>query len=504
MNESFFGRPIFTITVFVIGALFSTAPSFAGSVPYRACGELIETLGFPPCLLHVADDGTFVRVLDPGEFGPGDRVTVDGNVDLNTASNCIGSLVANIQITTIERCFAECGNLVEQNGCLRFESDRGGAFVLDNSEGFANGQRVFVSADGTSGTMNCDGEALPLIAGNQIAACFEAFGRIVPEFGCPSLLTASGDRYDLETTGNFVQPNFVFVQGFIDPVSTGFCGQPWLRSNTIQAAFGGAGTLIEDQDCGLAFQSDDSGFGQAYALDNTDGFVAGDRVFVTGRIDAACSTNPACPIAACLRDNTIGPLISGCGTLEFGPANCAVVNFGAGEPSYQIEYVGNATFGSDVFVAGALVDSDPTCTAGGAVLRHNLALPCVDTCGNLEQGFECTPLLLSDEGEIFWLEDTGGFTVGDRIRVIGGREASCTSFCPFTCLRVNDVLRCELVPGDISGDGDVDIDDIEGFVRVLLGLEDSPLLIQLADVNFDTKADGGDVQLFASIILGDA
>ncbi len=499
-------RPSIQARALFFGFAISSFPAIAlaGGVPYQACGELVLTGGFPPCLLHIADDGTFVRVLDPGGFEPGDRVFVDGLVELNTASNCASSLTPNIQLTTIERCFAECGTLVAQNGCLRFESDRGGVFALDDTEGFVDGQRVFVNGNGTSGSVDCGGEALPLIAGNQIAACFEAFGRIVPEFGCPSLLTASGERYDLEFNSDFVTGDFVFAQGFIDPLFTGFCGKPWVRSNTTQAAFGGAGTIIEDETCGLAFRSDEGGFGQNFVLDNTDGFVAGDRVFVTGRIDAACATNPACPIAGCLRNNTIDPLISGCGTLEFGPANCAVVNFGAGEPSYQIEYLGNESFGSEIFVAGALVDSDPTCTANGAVIRHNLALPCIDTCGSFEPGFECTPLFFTDEGEILWLEDTGGFTVGDRIRVVGGRDGPCTSFCPFTCLRVNEVLRCEIVPGDISGDGAVDIDDIDGFVRVLLGLESDALLIELADVNFDTKADGGDVQLFTSIILGDA
>ena len=102
------------------------------------------------------------------------------------------------------------------------------------------------------------------------------------------------------------------------------------------------------------------------------------------------------------------------------------------------------------------------------------------------------------------MENTGGFTVGDRIRVVGGRQGGCTGICLFPCVRVNDVLRCDLVPGDISGDGEVDIDDIDGFVRVLLGLEDDALLIQLADVNMDTTADGADVRLFTSIILGEA
>jgi len=491
---------LFMVTVCALCA----ASARAGGIPYQACGELVQTSGFPSCLIHVADDGTFVRVSDPGDFRPGDRVTVDGFVNLNTASNCAGSLVANIQVTSIERCFAECGTLVEQNGCLRFESDRGGVFALDDAEGFGDGERVYVSATGVSGIVDCAGESIPLIGGNQIASCFEAFGRIVPEFGCDSLLTANGDRYDLEITGDFDRGDFVFVQGYIDPVFTGVCGQPWVRSNAIMAAFGGAGTLIRNANCELSFQSDANGFGQLYALENTDGFVAGDRVFVTGRIDNNCSPHPTCPIISCLRDNTIDPLVSGCGTLEFGPTNCAVVNFGPGEPSYQIEYFGNLSFGSEIFVAGGLVASDPTCTGSASVIRHNLALPCVDTCGTLEPGFECTPLFFTDEGEILWLEDTGGFTEGDRIRVVGGRDGPCTSFCPFTCLRVNDVLRCEIVPGDISGDGAVDIDDIDGFVRVLLGLESDALLIELADVNFDTKADGGDVQLFTSIILGDA
>ena len=53
----------------------------AGGIPYQACGELVDSGGFPSCVVHVADDGQTVRPATLDGFRAGDRVVVSGLID---------------------------------------------------------------------------------------------------------------------------------------------------------------------------------------------------------------------------------------------------------------------------------------------------------------------------------------------------------------------------------------------------------------------------------------
>lgn len=475
----------------------------AGEIFYQACGELVNTGGIPDCIVHVADDGTIVKPSDLAGFSAGDRVVVSGTISPTTASICDLTVTPNLSIATIDRCFAECGTLVDADGCLRFESDRGGAFLVAGADAFNPGDRVFVSGPGTDGAATCNGEDLPNVAFPTISECTEATGRIVNTFGCVHLLTGDGRGYDFFNFRDFSVGDYVTIAGDASSGQLGPCNDPLLFSNSIQPAFGGPGTLVESPDCGLVFAADEGVAGIRYVLQDVGNFSAGDRVVVTGRIDAACNADGACS-TPCLAGNTIGALSTACGSIELGSTDCLVFTPDDGGDPFLIEHVDIIPQGASAFVAGTFRPNPGICDNEDnlPVMRDNLFLPCVDVCGEFQFGFECTPLFDGEDGNIYWVENIGEYTFGDRARVRGGRDPSCNQLCPFMCIRSNTIGPCEEIPGDVNGDGDVDTDDVQLFVAVLLGVDSDPYRVLVSDVNVDGAPDGKDIQPFTLIVLG--
>lgn len=70
----------------------------------------------------------------------------------------------------------------------------------------------------------------------------------------------------------------------------------------------------------------------------------------------------------------------------------------------------------------------------------------------------------------------------------------------FDCLRV-DCYKSENsdIPGDVNGDGKVDVADVNAIINIILNLQDS---VPAADVNGDGKVDVADVNQIIDIILG--
>ena len=64
---------------------------------------------------------------------------------------------------------------------------------------------------------------------------------------------------------------------------------------------------------------------------------------------------------------------------------------------------------------------------------------------------------------------------------------------PVIGLRVMRVTAIPIIKGDLTGDCRVDIDDLEPFVEVLLGLNQSPNAVLAADTNADDVADSADI-----------
>ncbi|MCA9256942.1 MAG: hypothetical protein KDA33_14940 [Phycisphaerales bacterium] len=485
-----------SVLLFVIGR------ADAGTIFYQACGELVDSGGFPPCVLHQADDGTLVRPSTLSGYDVGDRVVVSGTIDESTASICNLTVTPNLAVTAVDRCFAECGVLVDAGGCRRFESDRGGAFLVDGAEDFEAGARVFVVSPGTSGAALCNGEELQIVAFPIISECAQETGRIVSTFGCVHLLTTDGRGVDFLNQGGYEVGDYVTISGNASSSQTGPCGNPLLFSNSVSPAFGGAGLLVDSPDCGLVFQADRGVGGDRYLLDHFEGFVAGDHVVVTGRIDSA-SPGGACDMMR-LTDNSIGALSTACGAIDVGATNCLVFTPDDGAEPLLIEHNEIIPLGAAAFVAGAFRPSPGFCDNEDnlAVMRDNLFLECFDNCGEFRMGFECTPLFFADDGGVYNVENLGDYTIGDRAHVRGGRDGVCDTFCPFPCIRANTIGPCDEIPGDVNGDGDVDTDDVRLFVRVLLGVDNDPYRTLVSDVNADGAPDGGDIQPFTLIVLG--
>ena len=71
---------------------------------------------------------------------------------------------------------------------------------------------------------------------------------------------------------------------------------------------------------------------------------------------------------------------------------------------------------------------------------------CVELSGSLVLGFECAPLFLADSpgifGGLFFLEELGGFFIGDTLCVKGAVAAGCGLGCPVPCLFANTATDC--------------------------------------------------------------
>lgn len=57
------------------------------------------------------------------------------------------------------------------------------------------------------------------------------------------------------------------------------------------------------------------------------------------------------------------------------------------------------------------------------------------------------------------------------------------------------------LPGDLNGDGTVDIRDIQLCINVILGMGADPTIISRADLNLDSMVDVRDLQILTNLIL---
>ncbi len=57
------------------------------------------------------------------------------------------------------------------------------------------------------------------------------------------------------------------------------------------------------------------------------------------------------------------------------------------------------------------------------------------------------------------------------------------------------------VTGDVNGDSLVNLDDVDPFVRVLIGWPLMPVHVPRSDMDCDGKHDGGDIEVFLGILV---
>ncbi len=489
------------LTPIVLAAMMLASPALAGpGGPYQACGILETTTGFPPCLVFTADDGIQVVPQNLAGFQAGDRVLVSGEINVNVAFVCGPALIPPLQQNTIAPCFAGCGVLSDEGtpGCTHFVSQDGERFLLEQPGGLPPGSSVFVSGAVDLTPAPCGPDMLPTIMGNIVGPCYQSNGRLVDSFGCVNFLAADGQRFELQSTSRFLAGDYVEVAGILNGEDLGPCGRALIQQNTTRPAFGGPGTMVRDESCGLVFEADQGGFNPRYRLDFTGMAQPGDRVVITGRFPATCPPEGPC-VVPCIHDNTIDPLYVAAGEFSGFDGECAIFQPDTGGAPVRVEHDGGLGTGIPALVTGSLAAQSPLCgDVGLPTLRHNTADPYVDVCGELHMGFECTPLLLFGN-DIFWIENLEHFALGDSVRVRGAVTAACVDLCPFPCIRYNRADVC--VPGDLNRDGLINVEDSPLFVDVLLGEDLDPYRLSAADVSDDDRVDGEDISPFVTALM---
>ncbi len=136
-----------------------------------------------------------------------------------------------------------------------------------------------------------------------------------------------------------------------------------------------------------------------------------------------------------------------CGTLIQG-AECILFdsdNFGV----YVVDNLGGFSVGDRVRVEGVLnVTCITFCMQGNGCIEQNQISSCADfdDCGTLVQGVECI-LFDSDHFGRYQVWPLGNFGVGDRVRVTGRLDLTCTTFCmQGGCIENATVVACPQIP----------------------------------------------------------
>jgi hypothetical protein len=346
-----------------------------------------------------------------------------------------------------------CGTLTVSAGCNVFQADTGGAFVLDQTGGFGNGDRVHVVGQvDTACLANCLG-ATACIVVTTIEPCggqFSGCGTLIQDGTCVLFQSDSGGTFVLDQTQAFVVGDRVQVVGTLDPSCATTCSPSdgCITVGTLETCatqFTACGTLIQRGAC-VDFLADRGG---TFSLETTGGFAVGDRVSVSGVLDSSC-VPPCQPADGCIAPDTIqvcGGLFSECGTLVQG-SGCIVFQADTGA-TYDLNDTGQFVVGDRVLVTGTLGGSclDP-CSGTGQCIADNTIALCQGSfsgCGKLTQGAACV-LFQADSGGSFALDTTNGLAAGTRVFVSGTRDPTCTS----TCLAANGCIRNNTISTNVG------------------------------------------------------
>lgn len=132
-----------------------------------------------------------------------------------------------------------------------------------------------------------------------------------------------------------------------------------------------------------------------------------------------------------------------CGELTAG-VECTLFKTGDGR-LYVLDDAGKFVVGDRVRVIGERDDDCVSiCMQGNGCITVASITYCDDeqitACGKLVDGVECI-LFEDDKGFLFAIDETGGFSVGDRVQVTGRFESDCISVCIQTtgCIRQNTI-----------------------------------------------------------------
>ncbi|MGE3181162.1 MAG: hypothetical protein AB7N71_05985, partial [Phycisphaerae bacterium] len=272
-------------------------------------------------------------------------------------------------------------------------------------------------------------EATAATAGGPAIVIREC-GRMQPgPQGCLQFITDDfSSAFFISNNGGVPFGTRVFVTGILNPQSQ-ICPPltgPGIENAIVGPCVSACGTIVPGILCNL-FVTDD---GQSYVLENEGTFNVGDRVWVRGRRVPQLPCGPAFSGPG-IADNDIFECYEDCATLQMGPQGCPVLETSNGPGNLLfVENIEAFQIGDRVWVQGCLNPESTLCpplVAPG--VEDNAIGLCFEDCGTIEElpGFPC-PVLRVDANNFAFLQNLGGFSVGDRVWVTG-----CLSFSSPLC-----------------------------------------------------------------------
>jgi hypothetical protein len=216
---------------------------------------------------------------------------------------------------------------------------------------------------------------------------------------CFTFLAETGESFLISDSGGFAPGDEAFIVGTVEHDSqicfpvTGDA----LVDTTLRPIYSACGTLVHAPQSCLALLTDD---GASILVENTNGFMLGDRVCVRGAFEAESSI--CLPlIGEAVELNTIRALFEGCGELARGPQSCTLLHADSGE-IFAVGQTDGFLPGNRVRVTGPIERDSLRCFPFiiDAVVE-NVIVPC-DPLGDLDGdgsvGTGDLTLLLSEWG----------------------------------------------------------------------------------------------------------
>lgn len=374
------------------------------------------------------------------------------------------------------------------NPCLRFETDSGQLFFLNNFAGLTAGDRLYVEGtyDSTGFVVICGNELTPLVTTTTVKPAFAGVGTLTRVGRSIQLRTDDGRFYQVQSRGLNGENARVYIQGAVNtavtppmimntlstigPAYAGFgryvsttpgaaivrgedgvlysldrvgdyFAQPYdyvyvegilggsrttrtVSAATARRAFNTTGNIVQNGPA-LGFKADGVVFNDVFSAAGLSSFALGAKVYVRGQATDDYDYNEP-KVANAIRQARVGP-----GYVAFGiidGTNKRLVNEDD-MTVVQLENTAGAPDGAYAYVGGLVASSSP----GNVTLGHNVATPAVFAEGTVNFGYECSPLFITTTGGVFFLENVQPWQNNDFIRVRGGYSLTAAP-CDFECL----------------------------------------------------------------------
>lgn len=226
-------------------------------------------------------------------------------------------------------------------------------------------------------------DALSVDSGAQFDDC----GTLEQGVECVLFHADSGSRYVIFDAGGFTPGDRVRVTGRLVSPCTTTCqqGDGCLLGNTIEpCGLDACGTLIEEDSGCVVFETEG---GARYLLEDTGGFVPGDRVRVTGAVAPGCSSECLDPCVEVVDSEVTMCFYENCGQLVDLGDGCIVLETTSGD-RYAVENTGGFQAGDTVLASGILSNVCASPCIGQVELKGCIQDNDVDTAGPVgEVGF---------------------------------------------------------------------------------------------------------------------